>query len=56
MSFCDQPTEPYRSFSEHMASRVQELEASLRAARSRVRKLERSRDLWRQRALRKWAA
>jgi hypothetical protein len=37
------------TFSEAMAARVVELEAALRAARIKTRRLERSRDLWRTR-------
>lgn len=47
MSIC----EPRREFSEHLAIRVLELEAALRAAKWRGRNLEASRNMWRNRAM-----
>ena len=40
-------------FADHMAARVLELEAALRAAKRRNRELLKARDLWRIRALKK---
>jgi hypothetical protein len=41
------------NWQDYLATRVVELETELRRSRARARKLTRSRDLWRMRALRK---